>query len=115
MRKGSNDDVGWHNGPRKREKIDPTQPVCRCRFCGTRTNRMDGFCSACIREGFDDVYSVTGNDDGWRWREAWAKSHPHAVKYVNPLDGLAAWRERHFYENISSYARAHLCTSKKRK
>ena len=33
---------------------------------------MDGFCSACIREGFDDVYSVTGNDDGWRWREAWA-------------------------------------------
>ena len=84
-------------------------------FCGQETNRMEQFCKACIRDGFDNVYQLRRRDNGWRWREAWAKSHPNPVKYVDPLEGLAMWRQEHFYEEISPYARAHFCTSKKRK
>ena len=76
---------------------------------------MEQFCAACVRDGFDNVYQLRRRDNGWRWREAWAKSHPNPVKYVDPLEGLAVWRQEHFYEEISYYARDHFCTSKKRK
>jgi len=68
----------------------------RCVYCGRRIKTVNGFCRLCLRNGFDGVYRITKRDNGWRWQEAWAKSHPNPTKYVNPLNGLAEWRVRNF-------------------
>ena len=106
---------GHHNQCRSsREKLDESRPIRRCIYCGRNTNNEDGFCRVCHEEGFVGVYKLRGHDNGWRWHEAWAKSHPNPVKHANPNGGFAKWRVEHFYENISAYARKHFCTSKKR-
>jgi len=50
---------------RKRRMAD----VRRCKFCGKPAYGED-FCAYCRREGFDNVYMVTGRSNGWERREA---------------------------------------------
>ena len=37
----------------------------RCRFCGKPVFNGASFCARCMREGFNEVYAVTGRTNGW--------------------------------------------------
>lgn len=39
--------------------------VGRCRFCGREVRNGVLFCARCMREGFNEVYAVTGRSNGW--------------------------------------------------
>ena len=41
----------------------------RCRFCGNGVHNGSLFCPRCMREGFNEVYAVTGRTNGWDRRE----------------------------------------------
>ena len=45
---------------KKQEKKTPKP----CKFCGKLTTNGD-FCTACVKEGFDNVYNFTGRSNGW--------------------------------------------------
>jgi len=108
-------DRGHHCRPRaSREKVDSSLPIRQCIYCGNKTNRVDGFCAVCDREGFKDVYLVTGRDNGWRWHEAWAKSHPNQGKYKDPVTGVSVWRIKNFGRFSNGKTKPELIKSKLR-
>lgn len=37
----------------------------RCLFCGAVLLKGGQFCKTCLREGFNNVYEVTGRSNGW--------------------------------------------------
>jgi hypothetical protein len=41
----------------------------RCRFCGRNVHDGSLFCPSCMRDGFNEVYAVTGRTNGWDRKE----------------------------------------------
>lgn len=37
----------------------------KCPYCGKPAHADKGFCSRCLKHGFDGVYEVTGKSNGW--------------------------------------------------
>lgn len=43
---------------------------CQCKYCGkhyvtTSRHRVESYCAACVRDGFDNVHRATGATSGW--------------------------------------------------
>ena len=54
-----------------------------CLYFGQYAVLRQGLCRECIRDGFDNVYRITGRDKGWRWELKWkSRKHPKAVGSV---------------------------------
>lgn len=41
-----------------------------CRYCGKPTRPNATFCSRCVRDGFDNLYTVTGRTNVWDRKKA---------------------------------------------